>query len=129
MVLKCNRLECLICLGKNRRPESGFTIPLTLPHSSSSTSPSSTSGTSNSIQVRRLKNKIGTHIVPTAELALNGTTTNLIDPLNQGVKNITPVLNITRVYFPLSSVGHLRRCIAIANAYAEVRSVGGGDKH
>jgi len=33
------------------------------------------------------------------------------------------VLNITRVYSALSSVGHLRRCIVIANAYAKVRSV------
>lgn len=76
--------------------------------------------------VHRLKNKIGTHTVPTAELSLNNSTGYLLGSLGQGVKNITPVLNITRVYSALNSLGYLRKCLAIANSYAEVRAIGGG---
>jgi alkylation response protein AidB-like acyl-CoA dehydrogenase len=70
-----------------------------------------------------LKNKIGTHIVPTAELSINGAEAYLVGELNQGVKNITPVLNITRVYSACASIGGLRRCLAISTAYAKVRKI------
>ncbi|KAJ3830780.1 acyl-CoA dehydrogenase/oxidase [Lentinula raphanica] len=98
-----------------------FLIPLRemSPHLSSST---------NGIRVHRLKNKIGTHALPTAELSLEQTTAYLIGTLNEGVKTIVPVLNITRVWSAISSVGALRRCLAIAIAYAEVRKIDGGKR-
>lgn len=83
------------------------------------------SSTSNGIYIHRLKNKIGTHALPTAELSLNATTAYLLGPLGEGVKCITPVLTITRIYSTLGSIGNLRKCLAIATAYAHVRSVGG----
>ena len=83
---------------------------------------------SNGILVHRLKNKIGTHILPTAELSINNSTAYLLGSPSQGVKNITPVLNITRLYSGLSSVGHLRKCLAMANAYANVRAIEGGKR-
>ncbi|GAV99913.1 acyl- dehydrogenase [Lentinula edodes] len=54
------------------------------------------SSISNGIRVHRLKNKIGTHALPTAELSLEQTFAYLVGSPNQGVKNILPVLNITR---------------------------------
>ncbi|KAJ3910503.1 acyl-CoA dehydrogenase/oxidase [Lentinula edodes] len=56
------------------------------------------SSISNGIRVHRLKNKIGTHALPTAELSLEQTFAYLVGSPNQGVKNILPVLNITRVW-------------------------------
>lgn len=83
---------------------------------------------SNKIYIHRLKNKIGTHVVPTAELSLEGAEAYLIGPLNQGVKCISPVLNITRVWSATCSVGGLRKCLAIATSYAKVRAIDGGKR-
>ncbi|KAJ3722050.1 acyl-CoA dehydrogenase/oxidase [Lentinula guzmanii] len=88
---------------------------------------SSTSST-NGVRVHRLKNKIGTHALPTAELSLEQTTAYLVGPLNEGVNNIVPVLNITRIWSAISSVGGLRKCLAIATAYANVRRIDGGKR-
>ncbi|EAU86035.1 acyl-CoA dehydrogenase domain-containing protein [Coprinopsis cinerea okayama7 len=102
-----------------------FLIPLRLPlfPAPSDSKPSSTS---NNIFIHRLKNKIGTHVLPTAELSLQNTEGYLISPLNQGVKHITPVLNITRLWSAITSVGHLRKCLSIATSYARVRAIKSG---
>ena len=64
--------------------------------------------------------------MPTAELELNGSEAYLLGPLNQGVKCITPVLNITRMHSAISSVGYIRKALAIATAYSKVRTVNNG---
>ncbi|KAJ3853375.1 acyl-CoA dehydrogenase/oxidase [Lentinula lateritia] len=86
------------------------------------------SSISNGIRIHRLKNKIGTHALPTAELSLEQTFAYLVGSPNEGVKNILPVLNITRVWSAISSIGGLRKCLAIATAYADVRRIDGGSK-
>ncbi|KAF9489393.1 hypothetical protein BDN71DRAFT_1401714 [Pleurotus eryngii] len=78
---------------------------------------------SNNIFVHRLKNKFGTIPVPTAELSLQNTEAYLIGSQNQGVKQITPVLNITRLYSATVTVGGLRKCLSIATAHARVRAI------
>jgi len=102
-----------------------FLIPLRLPLFPGPTDPTP-SPISNNIFVHRLKDKIGTHILPTAELSLQGTIGYLLSPLNQGVKNIAPVLNITRVWSAVTSIGHLRKCLEIATAYSTVRRIKSG---
>ena len=82
--------------------------------------------TSNNIFVHRLKNKIGTHILPTAELNLESAEGYLIGSLGQGVKNISSVLNITRIWSSMSSIGKLRKCLAIATSYSKVRAIQSG---
>ncbi|KAG8759171.1 hypothetical protein FRC12_009833 [Ceratobasidium sp. 428] len=92
----------------------------------------------NGIGIHRLKNKIGTHALPTAELTLEGTVGFLLlpSPVNpkgletgtgvvkpNGIRAIAPVLNITRIHSATASVGHLARCLAIAEAYTHVRRV------
>lgn len=111
-------------VSQGSRGLSLFVVPLRLPLivPPGATRPSSIS---NGILVHRLKNKVGTHILPTAELSLNNTTAYLLSPLNAGVKSITPVLNITRVHSACGSVGYLRRGLAIAKAYASVRRIQG----
>ncbi|KAI0646429.1 acyl-CoA dehydrogenase NM domain-like protein [Trametes meyenii] len=83
---------------------------------------------SNGVLMHRLKNKVGTHGVPTAELELRGTRAWLIGDEGQGVRTIAAMLNITRVHSAVHSVGSLQRCLAIASAYAKVRAVEGGKK-
>jgi alkylation response protein AidB-like acyl-CoA dehydrogenase len=76
--------------------------------------------TSNNILVHGLENKIGTHILPTAELSLESTEGYLIGPVGQGVKNISLVLNVTRLWSAMSSIGKLCKCLASATSYAKV---------
>ncbi len=104
-----------------------FLVPLRTPLLRDSTAPVP-SANSNRIFVHRLKKKIGTEPVPTAELSLEGSEAYLIGQLNQGVKSITPVLNITRAWCAVASVGYIRRCLAIASSYANVRAIQGGQR-
>ena len=50
-------------------------------------------GLLNNIEINRLKDKLGTRKVPTAELSLNGTRAELVMGTTDGVRNITPLLN------------------------------------
>lgn len=102
-----------------------FLVPLRLPLLRSPSDPVPPA-TSNNILVHRLKNKIGTQILPTAELTLESSEAYLIGALGQGVKSITPVLNITRLWSATASIGNLRKCLAIATSYAKVRAIHSG---
>ncbi|CAE6411762.1 unnamed protein product [Rhizoctonia solani] len=80
----------------------------------------------NGIGIHRLKNKIGTHALPTAELTLHDTIGFLLVPSGtrpNGVRAIAPVLNITRVHSAAGSIGNLAKCLAMARSYARVRRV------
>ncbi|KZS86942.1 hypothetical protein SISNIDRAFT_480264 [Sistotremastrum niveocremeum HHB9708] len=104
-----------------------FLVPMRFPFAGVSLHPQ-LAHSNNGIEIHRLKNKLGTRLVPTAELSLNATTGFRIGDLNAGVKSITPVLNITRLHSAITSVGCLSRCLSIARAYASVRIVDHG-KH
>jgi alkylation response protein AidB-like acyl-CoA dehydrogenase len=75
----------------------------------------------NGIRVNRLKDKLGTRKVPTAELTLDGTLATPVAGLDSGVKNITPMLSITRVWNSVGAIGGMRRAIALARDYARKR--------
>ncbi len=78
-------------------------------------------GRLNDIRVLRLKDKLGTRQMPTAELALDGTRAHLVGPPEHGTRNITPMLAITRLWNAVSAVGYLRRGLALARDYADRR--------
>lgn len=80
----------------------------------------------NGIQVLRLKDKLGTKQVPTAELLLTGCEARLCSKPGQGIKRITELVNVTRLYNSVSAVSHMRRIIALARDYAHRRQVAGG---
>lgn len=84
------------------------------------------SALTNNIHLHRLKNKFGTKILPTAELSIQGAEAYLLGEPNQGVKLITPVLNITRTHSAMSSVAYLRKPLAIATAHSHGRAIKGG---
>ncbi|MEO6029134.1 MAG: acyl-CoA dehydrogenase family protein [Candidatus Binatia bacterium] len=75
-------------------------------------------GRLNGLQVNRLKDKLGTRMVPTAELTLAGTLATPVVGLSDGIRNITPMLNITRTWNSVCSVASLRRGMALARDYA-----------
>jgi len=78
-------------------------------------------GRMNGIQVNRLKDKMGTRKVPTAELTLNGTLAVPVKGLADGIRNIAPMLNITRTWNAVCAASAMRRGVALARDYARRR--------
>ncbi|KAK0504220.1 acyl-CoA dehydrogenase domain-containing protein [Armillaria luteobubalina] len=125
--------DIAVALARTGKPEDGsrglslFLVPLRVPllRRPSGQRPDAAS---NKVYLHRLKEKIGTHPLPTAELSLEGSEAYFIGELNQGVKNITPILNITRVWSSVGSLSYLRRCLAIATSYADVRRIQSGTR-
>ena len=78
-------------------------------------------GRPRNIEINRLKDKLGTRKVPTAELTLDGTPAELVKGDSDGVRNITPLLNITRLWNGISAVALMRRGLALAFDYAGKR--------
>ena len=77
------------------------------------------------IRIERLKDKLGTRKVPTAELTLDGTPAELVMGTGDGVRNIATMLNITRLWNGISSVALMRRGLALAQDYSTKRVVFG----
>lgn len=73
------------------------------------------------ILIDRLKDKLGTRKVPTAELTLDGTPAQLVAGTTDGIRNIAPMLNITRLWNGISAVALMRRGLALALDYARKR--------
>ena len=78
-------------------------------------------GKLNHIQLDRLKDKLGTRKVPTAELTLDGAIAIPVRGMSDGVRDIAPMLNVTRTWNSVSAVSYMRRAIALARDYAGKR--------
>jgi acyl-CoA dehydrogenase len=78
-------------------------------------------GRMNHIQINRLKDKLGTRKVPTAELTLDGTRAQPVAGLDAGIRNIASMLNVTRTWNAAMSAAGMRRAIALARDYAKRR--------
>lgn len=78
-------------------------------------------GMPNGIRVERLKDKLGTRKVPTAELLLDGAVAELVAEPRHGTRAIEPMLVVTRTWNSVTSVAFMRRAVALAKAYAAQR--------
>lgn len=78
-------------------------------------------GRPNRIFIHRLKEKLGTRALPTAELTLQGTPAHLIGAPGEGVRRIATLLNVTRAYNAVCAVGFIRHGLALARDYARRR--------
>jgi acyl-CoA dehydrogenase len=83
------------------------------------------SGALNGITIRRLKDKLGTRKVPTAELQLDGSVATLVCGPADGIRNIAPMLNVTRTWNAMAAVWGMRRGIALARDFAARRAAFG----
>jgi len=79
------------------------------------------SGRLNNITIHRLKDKLGTRKVPTAELSLEGTPAELVMGPDNGVRNIAPMLNVTRTWNAMAAAWGMRRAVALARDYSRKR--------
>jgi acyl-CoA dehydrogenase len=77
------------------------------------------------ISVNRLKDKLGTRKVPTAEITLDGTPATLVGATTEGVRAITPMLSVTRTWNAVCAISGMRRALALAGDYARRRSAFG----
>ena len=77
------------------------------------------------ICVNRLKDKLGTRKVPTAELTLDGTPAVPVMGLNNGTRNIVPMLHLTRTWNSVTAAAFMRRGMALARDYAHKRTAFG----
>lgn len=73
------------------------------------------------IRVNRLKDKLGTRALPTAELSLEGLPARPVGERGAGVRTIGTILNITRLYNACCAVAYMRRGLALARDYAARR--------
>jgi acyl-CoA dehydrogenase len=83
-------------------------------------------GSMNGISVNRLKDKLGTRMVPTAELTLDGARAIPVIGTKDGIKNITPMLNVTRTWNAVCAVASMARSLMLAKDYARRRVAFGG---
>lgn len=79
----------------------------------------------NGINVIKLKEKLGTRQLPTAELLLDGTVARKMSEEGRGVAAIADMLQITRLHNTISAVAGMRRCVDLAKDYATKRVVFG----
>lgn len=77
------------------------------------------------IEVIRLKPKLGTDALPTAELELKGTPAQMVGDQGNGVKKISALFNITRVYNSICATSHMRRALDLAQDYSRKRQAFG----
>jgi acyl-CoA dehydrogenase len=73
------------------------------------------------ITVNRLKDKLGTRKVPTAELILEGAVGIPVAGLTHGTRAVVPMLHLTRTWNSVMAVSFMRRGIALARDYARRR--------
>ncbi|KAM4707887.1 acyl-CoA dehydrogenase family member 11-like [Discoglossus pictus] len=82
-------------------------------------------GKLNGIEIQRLKDKLGTRQLPTAELLLDGVKALQISPEGRGVASISNMLTITRIHNTISATSYMRRVINLGREYAAKRFVFG----
>lgn len=78
-------------------------------------------GSLNGIRVERLKDKLGTRKVPTAELSLEGTVAEPVRGTTDGTRAIEPMLKITRTWNSVCAVAFMRHGLCLAQDYAQRR--------
>ncbi len=78
-------------------------------------------GTPNGILVNRLKDKLGTRKLPTAELTLDGAAAAPVAGLTHGVRTVTPMLEVTRTWNAVVATAGMHRALSLARDYARRR--------
>jgi len=83
------------------------------------------SGCLHDIEVLRLKDKLGTRALPTAELRLGGTPARAVGARGRGVADIAHLVNVTRIHNAICSAATMRRGLALARDWAGRRTAFG----
>lgn len=79
-------------------------------------------GRLNGIQVHKLKEKLGTKQLPTAELILQASEAKLIGNVGRGINLISGMLTVTRIHNAIAAASVMRRMTQLARDYATKRT-------
>jgi acyl-CoA dehydrogenase len=77
------------------------------------------------LSIDRLKDKLGTRELPTAEIHLDGLPAWPLGELAHGVRQVAPMLNVTRTWNAVCAVASMARALALACDYAARREAFG----
>jgi len=75
--------------------------------------------------IDRLKDKLGTHELPTAEIHLDSLPAWPLGELAHGVRQVAPMLNVTRTWNAICAIASMARAIGLARDYATRRQAFG----
>jgi len=81
-----------------------------------------TKGELNNIVVNRLKDKLDTKALPTAELSLKKTPALLIGERGKGIKTVASMPNITRFHNAICAMSSIQKILDLAVNFAAIRS-------
>merc|ERR1719331_2214261 len=73
------------------------------------------------MEIMKLKDKLGTQQLPSAELRLCGAPARQLSVRGKGIAAIAEMLNVTRMWNSVTAVGTTRRAVALAMDYATRR--------
>jgi putative acyl-CoA dehydrogenase len=79
----------------------------------------------NNMSIGRLKDKMGSRALPSAEITLEGTAAKLVGKEGAGVRQIATLFNLTRVQNGLAAVSDMRRMISFVRDYGTRREAFG----
>ncbi|CBY38153.1 unnamed protein product [Oikopleura dioica] len=79
-------------------------------------------GSLNGIQVHKMKKKLGTKQLPTAELILDGCEAHLVGEPGRGIALISGMLTVTRIHNAVAACSFMRRMMHLARDYATKRT-------
>lgn len=119
----CSATDCdtVLLLGKTDSEElSLFVAPTKITIRDSVDGKAKT--VSNGIRIHRLKNKMGTKELPTAEVELRNVRAHLVGPKDGGIRTIALLLNVTRSHNFITALSCLRRALDIAKSFARSRT-------
>ncbi|MBS1149446.1 MAG: hypothetical protein H6Q89_1144 [Myxococcaceae bacterium] len=77
--------------------------------------------TRNGYRIERLKNKLGTRSMPTGEVTLEGAEAWMLGGPGHGFHQMTDMLNLSRLYNAVASVGGMRRALLEAMEWSKQR--------
>jgi alkylation response protein AidB-like acyl-CoA dehydrogenase len=75
--------------------------------------------------IDRLKDKLGTQELPTAEIHLDGLPAWPLGELAHGVRQVAPMLNVTRTWNAICAIASMARAISLARDFATRRQAFG----
>jgi alkylation response protein AidB-like acyl-CoA dehydrogenase len=116
-----NDSDCTITLGRTMNADKTLEKGLTMFFARTRND----DGSLNGIEVQKLKNKLGTRQLPTAELLLDGMVSYRMSEIGKGVSKMTSMLNITRIHNSIWAISNMRRAINLARDYATKRKAFG----
>jgi alkylation response protein AidB-like acyl-CoA dehydrogenase len=82
-------------------------------------------GAWNNLTVRRLKDKLGTRAMPTAEIELHGALARPVGGIGRGVAKVASMLNVARVWAAYAAPAATGYLLDLARDYATHRSIAG----